>query len=54
MTKDDIDQQILWVESLLDSLLDGEIEDAVKAVEALLVLMRRNRSKHIENGTTEW
>ncbi len=41
----EIESEILWAESLLDCLLDGELEDAIKAVEAWLLLMRRNRRK---------
>ncbi len=44
MTKDDIDQQILWFDALLDSILDGDTESAIEAINAAIKLLRRMRA----------
>jgi hypothetical protein len=38
-----INNEILWAEALRDCLEDGEIEDALKSINAYLTLLRKQR-----------
>jgi hypothetical protein len=39
--RDELQGEILWFEALQDSIEDGQIEDALKAIEAAIALKRR-------------
>lgn len=41
--REEIDAEILWFESLQDSIIEGDTESAVKAIQAAIDLLRRQR-----------
>ena len=41
MSKAELQAELLWFEALLDSILDGQMADAVQAIQAAIKLRRR-------------
>jgi hypothetical protein len=45
MTEQELTNEILWFDALRDSIEDGKIEDALKAIEAAIALRRRQKKE---------
>jgi hypothetical protein len=43
MTREELDNEIEWFLNLRDAVEDGQIEDALKAIEAAIKLRRRQK-----------
>jgi hypothetical protein len=45
MTREELDNEIEWFLNLRDAVEDGQIEDALKAIEAAIKLRRRQKKE---------
>jgi hypothetical protein len=45
MTREQLDNEILWFDALRDSIEDGQIEAALEAINAAIKLRRRQKKE---------